>query len=176
VPGCGRGVQYSSVMVDAIIDWAKDLPAPLAVVVVAMVPIIELRGAIPLGHFLDLGTVPSYWWAVLGNLLPVPIILWLLPPTAAWAERHWAWLHRVIERLSTYTERRHSKRFERLRDLALITFVAIPLPVTGAWSGSLAAYVFGVRRGRALLLITVGVMIAGIIVSAFIGALGMTID
>jgi uncharacterized membrane protein len=163
-------------MRDAVIDWAKDLPAPLAVVIVAMVPIIELRGAIPLGRFLGLDAVEAYWWAVLGNLIPVPFILWLLPPTARWAERHWSWLHRVIERLSSYTERRHSKRFERLRDLALITFVAVPLPVTGAWSGSLAAYVFGVRRGRALALITFGVLVAGIVVSVFIGAVGMTID
>jgi uncharacterized membrane protein len=163
-------------MVDSILDWAKHLPAPLAVVVVSMVPIIELRGAIPFGHFLDLGTIPSYWWAVLGNLIPVPFILWLLPPVAGWAERHWAWLHRIIERLSTYTERRHSHRFERLRDLALITFVAIPLPVTGAWSGSLAAYVFGVKRGRAMVLISIGVLVAGVIVSVFIGALGMTIS
>ncbi len=163
-------------MVDSILDWAKSLPAPLAVVVVSMVPIIELRGAIPLGHFLDLGTIPTYWWAVLGNLLPVPIILWLLPPVARWAERHWAWLDRTIERLSTYTERRHSHRFERMRDVALISFVAIPLPVTGAWSGAMAAYVFGVKRGRALVLISIGVMIAGVIVSLFIGALGMTIS
>lgn len=163
-------------MVDAVIDWAKELPAPLAVLVVAMVPIIELRGAIPLGRFLDLGAVGTYWWAVLGNLIPVPFILLLLPPVAEWAERHWSWLHRVIERLSASTERRHTKRFERLRDLALITFVAIPLPVTGAWSGSLAAYVFGVRRGRAMALITLGVLIAGLVVSVFVGALGMTID
>jgi uncharacterized membrane protein len=169
-------MRYSPVMPGGILEWAKHLPPPLAVVVVAMVPFLELRGAIPLGHFLDVGTLPSYWWAVLGNLLPVPLILWLLPSVAGWAERHWAWLHRSIERLSTYTEKRHSHRFERLRDLALITFVAIPLPMTGAWSGSLAAYVFGVKRGRALSLISIGVLIAGVIVSLFIGALGMTVS
>ncbi len=119
---------------------------------------------------------PAFIWGVLGNLAPVPFILWLLPPVAGWAERHWSWLHRIIERLSSYTERRHSRRFERLRDLALITFVAIPLPVTGAWSGSLAAYVFGVRRWRALALITVGVLIAGVVVSLFWEALGIAIE
>jgi uncharacterized membrane protein len=119
---------------------------------------------------------PTYFWAVLGNLAPVPFLLWLLPPVAGWAERHWGWLHRVIERLSTYTERRHSKRFERFRDYALITFVAIPLPITGAWSGSLAAYVFGVRRGRALLLIAIGVLIAGLVVSLFWETIGIGID
>ncbi len=100
----------------------------------------------------------------------MPFILWLLPPVAGWAERHWSWLHRIIERLSSYTERRHSRRYERLRDAALITFVAIPLPITGAWSGSLAAYVFGVGKWRALGLIAVGVMVAGLVVSLFWGA------
>jgi len=164
-------------MREAILDWAETLPGPVAVFITAMIPILELRAAIPLGRsFFDMGAVETYFWAVLGNLAPVPFLLWLLPPVAGWAERHWGWLHRVIERLSTYTERRHSKRFERLRDYALITFVAIPLPVTGAWSGSLAAYVFGVRRGRALLLITIGVLIAGVIVSLFWEAIGIGID
>jgi len=163
-------------MFGGIIDWAKHLPAPIAVVFVAMLPIFELRGAIPLGHVLGVGTLPTFGWAVLGNLLPVPFILWLLPPVAGWAERHWDWLHRTIERLSTSTERKHSERFARLRDLALITFVAIPLPVTGAWAGSLAAYVFGVKRGRAFLLIAIGVLIAAVLVSLFIGALGMAVS
>lgn len=164
-------------MREAILDWAQTLPGPVAVFVTAMIPILELRAAIPLGRsFFDMGPVETYIWAVLGNLAPVPFLLWLLPPVAGWAERHWDWLHRVIERLSTYTERRHSKRFERMRDYALITFVAIPLPITGAWSGSLAAYVFGVRRGRALLLITIGVLIAGLIVSLFWDTIGIGID
>ncbi len=163
-------------MREAIIEWVDALPGPLAVVVLAMVPIIELRGAIPVGRGLfEMGGFEAYWWSVLGNLVPVPFILWLLPPVAGWAERHWPLLHRVIDRLSGHTERRHSRRFERLRDLALITFVAIPLPVTGAWSGSLAAYVFGVRRGRALALIAVGVLIAGVLVSVFLEALGMAV-
>lgn len=163
-------------MRDAIIEWAQSLPDPLAVIAVAVVPILELRGAIPVARgLLDMGAVEAYGWAVAGNLLPVPFILWLLPPVAGWAERHWAWLDRVISRLSTATERRHSARFERLRDVALVSFVAIPLPVTGAWSGSLAAYVFGVRQGRALLLITIGVLIAGVIVSLFWEAIGLAV-
>lgn len=164
-------------MRDAILDWARSLPTPLAVIAVAMTPILELRGAIPLGRsVLDMAPLPTFLWAVLGNLLPIPVILLALEPVAGWAERHWTGLHRLIERFSRSTERRHRARFERLRDLALITFVAIPLPITGAWSGALAAYVFGVRRLRAFALITIGVIIAGIVVSLFWGALGISVD
>ncbi|MFQ5947560.1 MAG: COG2426 family protein [Acidimicrobiia bacterium] len=153
-------------MRDAIVEWVEGLPAPLAVLFLAILPIIELRGAIPAARSVfDMAPVPAYWWAVLGNLLPVPLILWLLPPVAGWAERHWSWLDRLISRLSSYTERRRSARFERLRDFALVSFVAVPLPVTGAWSGALAAYVFGVPRHRALALIAAGVLISGVIVS-----------
>jgi uncharacterized membrane protein len=161
-------------MTDAIIDWAEQLPGPLAVVVLAMLPIIELRGAIPVAQeVFGMSRFEAYWWAVLGNTLPIPFILWLLPPVAGWAERHWDWLHRVIDRLSGYSERRHSKRFDRFRDFALITFVAIPLPVTGAWSGALASYVFGVEKRKALGLIVVGVLIAGIVVTLFWEGLGL---
>lgn len=142
------------------------LPPPVAVLVAAMLPVLELRGAIPFGKVLDMGAGQAYLWAVIGNLVPVPFILWWLGPVTAWAEEHWPWLHRVLDRLFASSRRRHSARFERLRDLALVAFVAIPLPITGAWSGSLAAFVFGVRKRRALVLIAAGVMIAGVIVAA----------
>ena len=165
-------------MRETIVQWveALPLPEPLLVMLVAMVPIFELRGAIPFARgLLDMAAVPAFVWGVLGNLIPVPFILWWLPPFMRWTEKHWAWLHRVLTRLHESTERRHSTRFERLRDLALITFVAIPLPITGAWSGSLAAVVFEVPRRRALPLIAVGVVIAGIVVSLFWEAIGMAV-
>lgn len=152
-------------MRDALTELLDALPPPLAVAVAAMIPILELRGAIPFARFLDLDAGSAYVWAVVGNLVPVPFILWWLGPVTDWAERHWPGLHRFLDRLFEVTRRRHTRRFDRLRDLALITFVAVPLPITGAWSGSLAAFVFGVRRGRAFALIAVGVAIAGVIVT-----------
>ncbi|HDH27338.1 MAG TPA: ligand-binding protein SH3, partial [Actinobacteria bacterium] len=97
--------------------------------------------------------------------IPVPFILVFLGPVTEWAEDHWGWLHRILDRLFAHTRRRHTARFDRLRELALVTFVAIPLPITGAWSGALAAFVFGVERRKATLLIAVGVVIAGVTVS-----------
>lgn len=153
-------------MRDLLIDWARQLPPPLAVMVLAMLPILELRGSIPLGRQIwGMSVWEAFGWSVIGNMVPIPFILVLLGPVTAWAERHWDWLHRFLNRLYDHTRRRHTERFERLRDLALITFVAIPLPVTGAWSGALAAFVFGVPWRRALLLILAGVLVAGVIVS-----------
>ncbi|HEX9856017.1 MAG TPA: small multi-drug export protein [Acidimicrobiia bacterium] len=166
-------------MRDAVLEWieALPLPDPLIVIVVAMTPIFELRGAIPVARgLLDMGAVEAYLWAVLGNSIPVPIILWLFSPFVEWTERRWAWLHRILTRLQAYSHRKHAARVERLRDLALVTFVAIPLPVTGAWSGCLAAVVFAVPKRRAMLLIILGVLIAGLVVTLFLEALGLALS
>jgi uncharacterized membrane protein len=153
-------------MRESIEAFVRNFPEPLAVLLLATLPVFELRGAIPFAlGVLDLPVWQAYVWAVLGNLLPVPFILILLGPVTGWAEDHWAGLHRFLERLFAHTRRRHTTRFDRWRDLALITFVAIPLPITGAWSGALAAFVFGVERRKAFGLIAIGVAIAGLVVT-----------
>jgi uncharacterized membrane protein len=165
-------------MRESIRDWveALPLPEPFAVILLAMVPIFELRGALPFAReILGMSALASFTWSVIGNAIPVPIILWLLPPFTEWAERHWKALHRFLDRLHKYTERRHSGRFEKLRDLALITFVAIPLPITGAWSGSLAAVVFQVPKRRAIPLILLGIVIAGLIVTLLVEGFGWAV-
>ena len=163
-------------MGETITDWVEALPfpEPVLVVLLAMLPIIELRGSIPVAQAVfDMAPVTAFLWSVLGNTIPVPIILWFFPPFVEWIEGKWEWLHSFLIRLQARTARKHTARFERLRDLALITFVAIPLPVTGAWSGSLAAVVFGIEKRRAIPLIFVGIVIAGIVVSLFLEALGL---
>jgi uncharacterized membrane protein len=153
-------------MRESIESFVRNFPEPLAVMLLATLPVFELRGAIPFAlGVLDMPVWQSYVWAVLGNLLPVPFILLFLGPVTAWAEDHWGGLHRFLERLFSHTRRRHTTRFDRWRDLALITFVAIPLPITGAWSGALAAFVFGVERRKAFGLISIGVLIAGVVVT-----------
>ncbi len=166
-------------MRETITEWveALPLPEPVLVVILGMVPIVELRGAIPVARgIFDFTPVSAYWWSVLGNTIPVPIILWLFPPFVEWIEGKWDWLHRALVRLQDRTHAKHTGRFERLRDLALISFVAIPLPVTGAWSGSLAAIVFGIDKKRAIPLIFVGILIAGLVVSLFLEALGLAVS
>lgn len=165
-------------MRETVLDWlqALPLPEPLLVVLVGMVPILELRGAIPFAQgILEMSVGEAYVWAVIGNAIPVPIILWFFPPFVEWIEDRWSWLHRVLTRLQESTQRRHARRVERLRDFALVTFVAIPLPITGAWSGSLAAIVFGIPKRRAMPLILLGVLVAGVVVTLFWEALGLAL-
>jgi uncharacterized membrane protein len=158
-------------MRDTLTAFVQRFPEPLAVMLLAAVPITELRFALPFAaRVLDMSLPQAFLWSVIGNILPVPIILMFLGPVTSWAEDHWGGLHRFLDRLFAYTRRRHTARFDRLRDLALITFVAIPLPVTGAWSGALAAFVFGVESKKAMVLISIGVVIAGLVVSALTAA------
>lgn len=162
-------------MVEEVYEAVRGLPDVLAILVVAMIPIAELRGAIPLGILgLDVPASVTFGWAVVGNFVPVPIIVFALGPVSEWLRRHIRFFDRFFEWLFERTQRKYGGRMERWRDLALISFVAIPLPFTGAWTGALAAFLFGVPARRALPLIAVGILIAGVIVTAVVLS-GLTI-
>ncbi len=142
-----------------------NLPPQLVTFVVAMLPIAELRGAIPLGIFgLGLSVAEAFLWSILGNALAGALVVLFLDPVSELLrklplfDRFFTWL---FER----TRRRHTKTFERYQDLALFVFVAIPLPMTGAYTGAAAAFVFGVRKTAAIPIITLGVIAAGIVVT-----------
>lgn len=156
-------------MVTEIYEAVRGLPPALAILVVAALPVAELRGAIPLGILgLDVPAAQTFVWAVIGNFLPVPVIVFALEPVSDWLRRHSRFFDRFFERLFEGTRTKHGWRFERFRDFAVITFVAIPLPFTGAWTGALAAFLFGVRPRRALPLIAIGILVAGAIVTAVV--------
>ncbi len=144
---------------------ALDIASILAVIGLAASPIAELRGAIPLAIT---GLHIDWYWAlplaILGNLVPVPFILLFLDRGARLASRV-SFLGRAINWVFERTRRR-SKIVERYEYLGLVLLVAVPLPVTGAWTGSLAAVLFGLRLRHAFLAIAAGVIIAGGIVTA----------
>ena len=144
----------------------------MAVALVSALPVLELRAGIPLGRLLlELGAVPTWFWAVIGNLAPLPVVFWLLGVCDRYCTPdRVGWLRRLLDRLYARTRRRHTAWFARISDLALVALVAIPLPLTGGWTGVLAAYVFGVPFRRAFWLIGVGVAVAGTVVSLLVGA------
>jgi uncharacterized membrane protein len=137
----------------------------LSVLVMAALPVSELRGAIPLAiglyHF---DPVTAYLLGVLGNMLPVPFLLRLLEPVTDLLRRV-STLERFITWLFARTRRKHSALVKQWGAFALVLFVAIPLPATGAWTGALVAHVFGIPFRYAFPLIAVGVSIAGVIVT-----------
>jgi uncharacterized membrane protein len=136
----------------------------LVVLILAALPILELRGALPVA--INLFNFPWYYallLAIVGNLLPVPFILLFLD-TASRLLSKVAFFERILKWLFERTRRR-GKVIERYERIGLMLFVAIPLPVTGAWTGSLAAVLFGLKFKHAFLSIFVGILIAGIIVT-----------
>lgn len=142
------------------------MDAILKILVLAMTPIGELRAAIPLGitHY-NMGILLTYFVAVIGNVLPVIGIVFLLEPVSNWLMKHSRFFKWFFEWLFERTRKKHGKKFEVFEEVALVTFVAIPLPMTGGWSGALAAFVFGIPPKKSLPLIALGVAIAGIIVT-----------
>lgn len=130
----------------------------------AMVPVVELRGAIPLGVAAGLPPVVAAVTAMAGNLVPVPFILLLIRKIFRLL-RSISWLGPKIDKLE---KRAHLKgrTVKKYRTLGLILLVAIPLPGTGAWTGALVADVLDIRMRTALPAITAGVVIAGCITTA----------
>lgn len=142
------------------------MPLWLTTLMVSALPVIELRGGLPLALSQGMPWPEAYLFAVLGNLLPVVPILLLLEPISDWMRRQWRWAERFFTWLFERTRRRSSRYVDKFGTLGLLLFVMIPLPVTGAWTGSLAAFLFGIPLKRALPAIVAGVLIAGGIVTA----------
>lgn len=144
----------------------------LYVLFLSMVPIIELRGAIPLGAFLNLPLWSNYLVSVIGNFLPVPFILLFIRYILEWMKKtkHFArialWLEEKAER--------GSEKVQKYASLGLFLFVAIPLPGTGAWTGALVAALMRMKMKYALPSILGGVLAAGAIMSlASYGVVGI---
>jgi uncharacterized membrane protein len=130
-----------------------------------MLPISELRGAIPLALLnYDFNPQIAVPLIVLANFIPVPFIIKFLYPVERFLRR-WEFWDSLINKIFEYTRKKTKKSIEKWESLALILFVAVPLPITGAWTGSLAAYLFGLEFKKSLLYIFIGICIAASIVT-----------
>ncbi len=165
-------------LVESIVDFLGWLPSWFVIVIIAMIPLIELRGTILLWSAQGAGFTfagfpyPDGWpqiyiVSVIGNMIPIPFILFFFP----WIEkkmRRWKTFNRFFDWLFTRTRKKTGKSVEKYEELALLLFVAIPLPITGAWTGSLVSYLFGLNRLKSLFFIFVGVLMAGAIMLALV--------
>jgi len=139
------------------------LSSVLKVIGIAASPIAELRVAIPWAIWHDFPWYYAFVLAVIGNLLPVPFILLFLNAISRLLSKI-GFIDRFLHWLFEHTRRR-GRIVERYERIGLMLFVAIPLPVTGAWTGSLLAVLFGLKFKHALLSIFIGILIAGTIVT-----------
>ena len=141
----------------------------LAVFLVSMVPLIELRGAIPIAFGMGLPTVPTYVVCILGNMLPVPFIYFFARKVLIWGRDK-----RFIGKFFTFCIEKGEKGGKKLTRaagrgglfVALMLFVGIPLPGTGAWTGTLAASFLNMGIKSTTLSVCLGVIMAGIIMGA----------
>ena len=133
-------------------------------VLVSMIPVVELRGGIPFGVSLGLGVPAAYLAAVIGNILPVPFIIVYIRRIFQWMRRTLPRLDRMVDALERKAHLK-GKTISRYKYLGLAVFVAIPLPGTGAWTGALAAAFLDMPLRRAMPAITLGVLIAGVLIS-----------
>ncbi len=165
-----------------IIEFLKSIPE-LWVFIISMVPFIELRGAIPVGAALGMPFYSNFAVAVLGNMLPVPFILLLIPIILEWLGgfRTFAplvnWLKSKAEKNKAKVIGENSEasleksgRMPKMKMtlpmfFALMIFVGVPLPGTGAWTGALIASLFNIEKRWSMLSIFFGVLIAGVIMS-----------
>ncbi len=140
----------------------------LIVFFVSMVPIVELRGAIPIAESLGLNIFLYYPIAIIGNMLPVPIIYWFARKVLEWGKDK-----KIIGKFFTWCLTKGEKGGEKLKASAgnsgifwaLLLFVGIPLPGTGAWTGTLVASFLNLDFKTSIIAISLGVILAGIIMS-----------
>lgn len=141
----------------------------------AMTPIGELRAAIPvaLGVW-HLSPWSALFWAVFGNMAPVVFLLFFLHHLAKFFASHSRPIRKFLDWWFTRVQSKIEKDYQHWGMIALVIFVAIPLPMTGGWSGAVAAYLLGIPPRRAFPLILLGVVIAGVIVmGATMGAIAV---
>ena len=131
---------------------------------VAMVPVVELRGAIPFGVVRGLNLWTAIIASMLGNLIPVPFIILFIRKIFAWMRTHMPKLDGLVIRMEKKAEKNRAA-VEKYAFWGLVILVAIPLPGTGAWTGALVAAMMEMRLKRAFPAIAIGVAIAGVIVS-----------
>lgn len=153
-------------MTEFLINLVQNLPGELAVFILAMFPVTELRASIPIGMTIfDLSAVSAFLFSVLGDIVPMFFIIWLLPAISNWSIKKWKTADKFFTWLFTRTRKNFEGKYRKYGELALMIFVAIPLPVTGAWSGAVASFLFGIPKKRAASFIGAGVIIAGLIVT-----------
>lgn len=140
----------------------------LQVFFISMLPIVELRGAIPFATAIGVPPLTAYGISIIGNMLPIPFIFLF-----AGKILHWGKDKLYIGRIFTFFLKKGYSAGRKLEDkagfglyLALTLFVGIPLPGTGAWTGSLAACLLGINTKKGTIAVLAGVLLAGVIMMA----------
>ena len=152
---------------DTIVQWMNHSASGefFYTLLMSMVPVVELRGGIPFGVALGLDIWPAYIAAVIGNMIPVPFIIIFIRRIFQWMRVHMPRLGSLVDKLEKKAHLK-GRMVTKYKYLGLWLFVALPLPGTGAWTGSLAAAFLDTRLKKALPAVVLSVITAGCIMLA----------
>ena len=149
-----------------LFDGLRSIPfgKELIVFLISLMPILELRGGLIAAALLGLNIVPAFIICLIGNLLPIPFILWFITPifNKLKKTKH---LSKIVNKIEKKALSKKDK-IEKAEFWGLFFFVGIPLPGTGGWTGSLIASLISMDKKKAMLAITCGVLLAGLIVGS----------
>lgn len=160
---------------ESFINWfmagiGQHISKELCVLIVSMVPVVEERGGLLLARMLDLPLWKGALYAIIGNIIPIPFILLFLKKILHWMDEH------HMSKIVSWLQRKADKNrpsIEKYGFWGLAIFVGIPLPGTGAWTGSLVASVFDMDLKQSSIAILIGIIIAAVIMCIVsYGALG----
>ncbi len=163
-------------IVNTLMQFLGGLPHEVAVMIIAMTPIGELRASIPIALTVyDMSVVAAVGYSILGNIVPALLIYWLIAPISAWLSK----INKTCNRFFTWLFSRTRKKFSARKYagyelIALILFIGIPLPMTGAWTGAVAAWLFGMKPQYAIPGFVIGLVLsASIVVSVTFGGIAV---
>lgn len=149
------------------------IPITLRILILAAIPIIEQKAAIPIGIVAGLPVWEVYLITLIGAIIPSPIIIWFIEYIFTYLRRY-----SVMDKLITWFEdktRKKSGNIEKYKLFGLFLFVAIPLPGTGVWTGSLAAVLLGIEKKQAVVAVLMGAAVCGLLILAFTSGIGFLI-
>jgi uncharacterized membrane protein len=153
-------------MVEAIVQFLSNLPVWLATIVLAALPVTELRLSIPVAaHIWLVHPINAFGLSVVGNFLPFLPLYYGLDRLRGFSEKYTPWLTKLIDNSIERSKKRVQEKYARYGAFALFLFTALPLPFTGLWTATLAAVALKVPVKYALAGILPGIIVAGIIVS-----------
>ena len=133
----------------------------IMVFIISLMPILELRGGLLAASLIGLDPLPSYIISIIGNILPIPFILWFMGSILKWmhGKKH-------LDKFATWLDKKVEKNRSKIENVGfwgLVIFVGIPLPGTGAWTGFVIASVLQMDKKKSFLAATLGVIMASII-------------
>lgn len=133
----------------------------ITVFIISLMPILELRGGLIAASLLKIPPVPAYIVSIVGNLIPIPLILWFLDSIFGFMKKH-----KILVKFIDFCERKGNEKkgqIEKLGFWGLVLFIGVPLPGTGAWTGCLIATLLRMDKKKAFLAAILGVLMASVI-------------